>query len=674
VCNGATSIRLTGLRYGATVEVRQDDRLIAHAEAWDETCDIPLDSPIDPAGGGSVSARQTLCLASSAWSGAEDVTPAHAAPSPPRIQGPLFECGRMVRVTGAHPGARIELYMTTLTDIGQPPSVRLIASQAVYGSTCDLLVSPALRAGPATGVFARQIGCGATVESDSEPVGALPPLDPPQVEQCGTTGLLVTGIVPGALVEVYQDTFLLATARTSVDHVYVFDDRLPGPPVRARQILCTRVSEFGPPQRLSSTAGDRIECVARGQHGGVGYVAEPVAQLTGAGWAPSPNNAEDAGITGTDLGIAVDHAPPDGDGRLYFFFGDTNFLRPFFVEDGRVVTLSNAMDVMARTYANRPSDLAAQPLDFGPPRLFSIPGVSQDGLEVPSGGFSHAGRLYVFATTGKYTDTPRTIGLGKNDEYMGRSLLVSATDWRQPFTVVPGHERISDRSLEAAGGLKFINIAPWKVRNSTLRHLPANAVPGGEGLIMLASGRYQESQPYLAYVPLPPGGHPVFSEWRYLEGLGGPCGPPVWSAAQSAAMPLWDDSPYYPPGPGLPPVPENAGVIGEISLAYVPQLRLWICLYGGGARILARTAPNPWGPWSAPIELFNYFRDHAKPDDADDPRPRFMSDSGWAVYGGYIVPRFTEAHPGGQATIYYAMSTWSPYQAFLMRSRVTLVH
>ncbi len=680
VCSGATSIRLTGLHYGATVQISQDEGVIALAEAWDDTCDIPLAAPIDPADDGSVSARQALCDRSSGPSDDVEVTPAHAAPPRPTIAGPLFERGRMVRVSGAHAGARIELYMTTLTDVGEPATTRLIASQPVYDRTCDLLVSPALHAAPPAWVFARQIGCGTTVESEPEPVRALPPLDPPQIEQCRTTGLLVGGIVPGALVEVYRENALFASARTSVDHVYIWDQRLLGPPVRARQILCTRVSEFGPYQRLSSSAGDRIDVVPRGKYLGTGYVVEPVAQLTGAGALPSPNNAEQAGITGTDLGIPIEH---DADGRLYLLFGDTFFSRPWVIEDDKVVHLSNGMDLIARTYANSHTDLAAQPVDFGPPRLFSIPGVSQDGLEVPSGGFSHAGRLYVFATTDKYEDTPRTIGLGKIGEYMGRSLLVSATDWRQAFVVVPGHERISDRSREAAGGLKFINIAPWKVKNSALRHLPSNAPPGGEGLIMLGSGRWQESQPYLAYVPLPPGGHPVFTEWRYLAGSGGRCGPPVWSAAQSDAVPLWDDREFFRPEGNKPAVPQNAGVIGELSLAYVEQLRLWICLYGGGARIAARSAPNPWGPWSAPIDVFHWGRDHARKDDPDDPRPRLMNDAeelplggktpGWAAYGAYIIPRFTESHPGGQATLYYTMSTWNPYQAFLMRTRVTLV-
>jgi hypothetical protein len=300
------------------------------------------------------------------------------------------------------------------------------------------------------------------------------------------------------------------------------------------------------------------------------------------------------------------------------------------------------------------------------PLRLTIDGVSQGGFEVPTGGFSHNGQLYVFASTDHYTDTPITHNVGKDDNFMGRSVLASAVHARDTFFVVPGYDHISNHTREAAGGFKFINIAPWKIRNDDWPHLPSNAVPGGTGLILIGSGRYRESQPCLAYVPLPPGGHPQFTEWRYLAGFnravpgGGPCGSPEWSTRQEESIFLFDDSAFFF---------GNKGIVGELSLTFDAGLELWLLLYAG---VMMRTAEYPWGPWSDPVPLFDFGRDHADRKNPSDPRPRFIQPDG-GTYGPYIVPRFTQWDPWSQqATLYYVMSTWRPYQAMLMRTIVRL--
>jgi hypothetical protein len=386
---------------------------------------------------------------------------------------------------------------------------------------------------------------------------------------------------------------------------------------------------------------------------------------------PILNNCAAAGIIGGDLGIVVDH--DTGDGRLYFFFGDS------FVDEDRVKNFPSNGDCMARTDA-----LVAGP--YGPtlnflydvdddghpmPRALTIPNVSLGVYEVPTGGFSHNGKLYVFASTDHYLDpTPRTIDLLRNEDYMGRSVLASATDWRQ-FSLVPGHADISNHLREAVGEFKFINIAPWKIRNDDWQHLPTNATPGGQGLFLIGSGRFHTSRPCLAYVPLPQAADPVFSEWRYLSGYGppqsgsGPCGTPLWSEKQRDAIFLWDDSPFYPSNHG--PVPENKGVVGELSIAFIPVLGLWVALYD----TKLRSSAHPWGPWSDPIDLFEVHRDHADPNDPEDKRPHYIPPDGFP-YGPYIVPRFTEYEPvTGVATLYYVMSM-GIRMAMLMRTRVRL--
>ena len=237
------------------------------------------------------------------------------------------------------------------------------------------------------------------------------------------------------------------------------------------------------------------------------------------------------------------------------------------------------------------------------------------------------------------------------------------------FHIVPGHGNISDRTREHPedpdkNAFKFINIAPWKIRNADWAHLPENAATTTEGLFLIRSGRYRESQPCLAYVPLPDGADPVFSEWRFLSGYSdrgpgtGPCGKPVWSHRQEDAIFLWDDSTFFL---------GNKGVVGELSIAFLPSVGLFVVLYAGGK---LRSAEHPWGPWSDPIDLFDFWRDHADRNDPADPRPRYFAPDG-AAYGPYIVPRFTTYDPDlDETTLHYALSVWRPYQVMLLRTKV----
>src|SRR5579871_3075264 len=89
------------------------------------------------------------------------------------------------------------------------------------------------------------------------------------------------------------------------------------------------------------------------------------------------------GVDGTDLGSSFEHR-----GRLYFLFGDT-WGRP------------GDRDLLAWTDAGSPDKLL---LDCrvdqdGKWSRLTVPGVSQGAFEVPSGGVSVGGRIYVAFTT-----------------------------------------------------------------------------------------------------------------------------------------------------------------------------------------------------------------------------------------------------------------------------------
>ena len=375
-----------------------------------------------------------------------------------------------------------------------------------------------------------------------------------------------------------------------------------------------------------------------------------ICQLTGTRDPenkPHPNNTAGFDLFGTDLGTSFDHVV-DGERRTYFFFGDTHTSGA--EEDG---------DPIAYTTDEHPEPDGLH-LQFimgdNQWRRLSIPGIALGNFEVPSGGFSHAGRLFVFATTGVLRTGDAT--------FMENSVLASAADAHDSFDLCYFVSRRDDSVDTPKTGGKFINVAAFKIRNDDWPGLPSDAVRGGEGLILAGTGCYRRSAPYLAYLPLPPGGIPQRAEWRYLSGFFfwepgfGPSGPPNWSAAESDASPLFDD------------------MLGEISLSWNEGLGRWLMSYGGcaaaGCGIVVRSAPMPWGPWSEPQLFFNTERERAG--------GVYMFESG--PYGAYLIPRYDVWDAArGEATIYYTMSNGDVvgdpneprYQVHLMKSTLRLV-
>lgn len=530
----------------------------------------------------------------------------------------------------------------------------MLTANQVHSSTAELCVPPLHAAAGGNSVFARQIACGHPVDGERVPVNA-PNADPlpPIVGDCGDH-LQATRVTPGAHVEFFIDDRFWQGRWSCSSSVYLdLTQPLPnGTRLKARQIACTHVSGFGNEVQIRNDVEKRrLDWIT----------TERVCQLTGDNdpeGKPMVNSSAAAGISGTDLGVVLDH--DTGDGFLYLFFGDTDGVPS--VMDKYKNKYPRAWDCIARTSAsaagpNGPTLEFLHDLedDEASPHIFGIHLVRQEDFEVPTGGFSHAGKLYVFAST----DHPNT-----QPPVMGRSVLAAAAEAHEMFHVVAGHEDISNINRDPSGGFKFINIAAQKTRNDDWLYLPDNAAPGGEGLILIGSGRYRASQPCLAYVPLASGQEPVFAEWRYFSGFAGPpsadqlCGVPQWSSEQSAATFLFDDA-------KTPGTIGNPGVVGELSITYVPQIRLWIFLYSvemhppetdGG--MMLRSARYPWGPWSEPIQLFNFVRDQGN---------KFMP---WATaYAPYVIARFTEFDQfTRELTIYWNMSTWDPYQVMLMRT------
>jgi len=381
-----------------------------------------------------------------------------------------------------------------------------------------------------------------------------------------------------------------------------------------------------------------------------------ICQLTGAGdpeGKPHPNDTTRFALLGTDLGTSFDHNS-GSERRTYFFFGDTHTGEGD--QDGDAIAFTTDGDP-------EPDGLHLQFMmgDNQWHRLV-IPGVSLGTLETPTGGFSHANRLFVFATTGVLRQD--------GSELPQSSVLASAADAHDNFDLAFFVSSRDDTSDTPDTGGKFINVAPWKISNDGWPGLPDNAALGGDGLLMVGSGKYRASAPYLAYMPLRPGETPQKADLRYLKGFDlwepgfGPSGPPSWSEAESDAMPLFTDQ------------------IGELSLVFNTDLRRWLLVYNGcmpgHCGILLRSAPRPWGPWSeTPQLIFESARDGAQ--------GKYMFECG--PYGPYVISRYNRFDPTlGDATIYYTLSNGEcrdrdhadysepHYQVHLMKSRLRLVN
>ena len=359
--------------------------------------------------------------------------------------------------------------------------------------------------------------------------------------------------------------------------------------------------------------------------------AAKVCQLTGErdrqrGTAAHNRTETRFGLVGTDLGASFEH-----DGRLWFLFGDS-----WPDPDGG--------DAVAWTTDRTPEPGITLHFPMARGRFASPRVAGRDVtcrfFEVPTGGFSANGHMYVFRTTDHHTDCGRQV--------MGRSVLTRAQ--RGDPTRL---RRVHDVSDVRRGG-RFVNVSC----------VVADDVPGlpfrGPALLVWGSGRYRASHAYRACVPL--GAVEDRDRWRFLAGRDR-AGRPAWSEREADAAALFDH-------------PE----IGELSVTRNGPLGVWLMLYNAGTPrgINARVAADPWGPWSAPVLAVDprgpgvgygaIMHEPGGPDRLSDPGREHE----WGgEYGPYVIDRYTRARPGGGAVVYFVLSTWNPYNVVEMRVELT---
>lgn len=267
--------------------------------------------------------------------------------------------------------------------------------------------------------------------------------------------------------------------------------------------------------------------------------------------------------------------------------------------------------------------------------------------EVPEAGIADGGKAYVVFSTDNTASNPVN---GQSHPAGGgsRTVVASTADMRG------GHfGYLYDLSTDK---FTYVSLAD-----------------GSDGYIYIwgvraAGNNFRHSPPYLARKPI--GGMGQATNIQYFSGLTS-SGQPAFTSQEASAVPLFHDQP--------------SDCIGELSSQWNPYLQRWLMLYNCANNskrnprgIYARTAIQPWGPWSAPLTVFDLqtslcqfiHKANSRCDNLSDAKRK--STQGGA-YSPYMLQSYTTGNLAtAQTTIYYTLSTWNPYQVVLMSSGLSL--
>ena len=411
ICHRDRTVRIVGLLPNATVMLLSDGHDFAYGTAWDTVCDFHVP---DLTGIHQLSVKQGLCapIKWSSPSNEEPVTPTPVFGDLFLELGKAFECGRLIHVTGCAPGVIVYVQSKFW---GGPIGWAYCEADQV-----DIPLAVPLKKGDF--IKATSKLCGDHYESDEVEVEPLPPVKVPHVAEpvhdCGGS-VRVLDVVPGATVEVYVNGTFAGSTRAVFPEVNVplKQPLKEGDQVSARQMICAMITGRGEPVRYHEDHDVTLKPFQSG------HLSERLCQLTG-GSDPEPGHAHLNDTTiwklyGTDLGINFEHA-----GRLYIFFGDegiddsesqTRDDDPiFYTTDWKVEPAGFRMNVVAAPKSDR----------FLP---LTINGQSPlKNFEVPTGGFSHNGKFYLFISRRGAPDNAA----------MKLSYLVSASNPLSGFDVV----------------------------------------------------------------------------------------------------------------------------------------------------------------------------------------------------------------------------------------------
>ena len=667
VCEGDRIVRIEGLFQGAFVDISADGKVLCRGAAPDSVTTFGVPSLV---GVHELTATQSICDGrDGTWSDPSAPLPVRqlGPQAEPHIIEPLYEHGVAVGVVGVEKGSLVQVVAHKgVIGEGRGNGDERLDVPLWYELVRDDLIH----------LRTRRCGLendwGKTAHVQPQHDVMAPVVSDPACD-CGGS-VHVHHVLPGTVTEVFlvrpgANHAYLGSARSGADTVSV-----DVPPLSAGDQLQAR-------QRLGPTRS------------GLGLVA--TAPLT-PHWAYVPNSAfrlcqltqdwdptgrphagatTPFGITGTDLGIPVDHG-----GRLYLFFGDCG-------EEGA--------DPIGWLTTNDPDDLETMAPDMhwilgddGQFRRLIVHDLPPLGIfEVPTGAFSYDGHIFIFVGNdrhdGKGPMTASHLAVGDDPHHDFQLLLdISSTTGGQILVLNPDGS-VTPGPYPARRWM--LHISATVVNNADWPGLPSNS---GEGLLMFGSSVYRGdpasnlappekvfSNVYLAWAPLTPdvvAPHapiPHAEDWQFVTGFA-VSGDPVWGSIRAGATPV----------PLLPADPWGPRLVGEISVVWYPSLRRWIL--AGSVPAPINVARNPWGPWTTSDTICDLNQvnpatgEHER--DAGNSRPGGHWNDTNVVYAPYLIRRwFKWDRSTRKSTLYYTLSVYDEpndqhrYQPQIMRSAIS---
>ncbi len=425
-----------------------------------------------------------------------------------------------------------------------------------------------------------------------------------------------------------------------------------------------------------------------------------VCQLTGdTDWAGNfPTAAQTRtkyGLIADDLGFPVD----SGTGPLFFLFGDATPLKHPLLG---TIEPDDALGFTSRTAVPDSQTCLDLQLASTAQQTFLhptvLPPIMQGSFNVPTGGVFVNNAFYAFFWTNHCalpgilhpspeaplvppaptTFCPQVPLLNS----IGRSVLARGSGDTAVFhhpgpPVWPHIIPEPDSRIRMPNGFVYVTAATPNPNQSTT-DAPA-------GIPVFGVARYRASIPYLAIAPEKSFANP--DTWSFYAGT--VAGNPLWVTRHQ-----WESGRTFLGNAWRPPShaeiyaaePASERCVGEHSVTWNSVLQAWILLYtcNGLTRVEARTAPNPWGPWSPPTVLLSFDHDPwiicnivmnpnlngCGPNQPSD----YNTNQSGHLYAPFIISRFTQdvtpegAAPNKQARIYWLLSTWNPYQVVVMQS------
>jgi len=658
VCEGDRLLRVAGLMDDALVEIAADGQLLCLLAAPNPSANFGIPSLL---GRTRVAARQSICGGGTGtWSDWSVPCPVRrlGPQSQPAIVASLIEHGVAVGVTGVRNGTFLQVISSRgVIGEGYGNGDERIDIRLWYELVRNDLI------------HLRTVRCGKPVDwPNATRVEVGGDLRPPTVKDpacdCGGS-VLVEGVTHGAIVEVFREhspnnDLLIGRWHAGASAVSVDVPRLKGAErLRAAQRMGSQRSGLG-------AAANSVDPPHWRYEPGTAFRLCQLTHDSDPGDRPHPVPTTQFGIAGTDLGVPVEH-----EGRLYLFFGDTAEF-----ED------EVDWDPIAWLTTSDVDDLETQAPDVswvlnggGKYHWLSLNGEGLGNFEVPTGGFSYDGRLYLFIGRTKQDNPSRmtasVLAVRDDPHWDFRSVrLISSTTGGQILVLEPDG---THHPAPHPGGRWILHISPTVVRNADWPGLPSTT---GDGVLMFGSSAYRGVPPdvtasesatgnvYLAWAPLTPGVSPpqapipTADKWQFFAGFA-PNGAPIWRTLAAG-----------PPAPLLPVDPFGPRLLGEISVAWYPTLGRWIL--AGSVQVPINVARKPWGPWTTSDTICDAGR-----ADRDAGNATWVWTDSNVTYAPYLIARWVRWDRSRRhATLYFTLSGFddrpgkAKYQPQLVRSTI----